>query len=128
MCTGLKSSHPGLKIQITFSRHVHMHFLNGKYFYHLSCTEGTSLPPVRQLCGGSYSAIEHMLKFGRELQCFYDKITRDNGKNETNANALRVRIDQSCVEKLNFIITSRSSSPHPFKGYLCLRFLIKSWI
>nr|XP_054748387.1 ran-binding protein 10-like isoform X1 [Lytechinus pictus] len=51
--------------------------------------EGTSLPPVRQLCGGSHSAIEHMLKFGRELQCFYDKITRENGKNETNANALR---------------------------------------
>ncbi|XP_071495948.1 ran-binding protein 9-like [Diadema antillarum] len=51
--------------------------------------EVSSLPPVRQLCGGSHAAIKQMLKFGRELQCTYDKLTRENGKNEANEKALQ---------------------------------------
>lgn len=43
----------------------------------------------RQLCGGSQTAIEKMLQFGRELHVMSQQLKRQYGKNEDNKKALQ---------------------------------------
>ena len=44
----------------------------------------------RVLCGGSTSALEKVLKFGRDLQLFYLRLRADQGESDYNKNLLQV--------------------------------------
>ena len=46
----------------------------------------------RQLCGGSQTAVEKMLRYGRELQATSLQLRREFGKNEANKKALQVLV------------------------------------
>ena len=52
--------------------------------------ESPAAAKKRVLCGGSTSALEKVLKFGRELQLFYLKLRGEQGENDYNKNLLQV--------------------------------------
>ena len=52
-----------------------------------SDVEGTS---GKQLCGGNQTAIEKMLRFGRELQAMSQHLRRQFGHSDTNKKAIQV--------------------------------------
>ncbi|XP_043227976.1 ran-binding protein 9-like isoform X2 [Amphibalanus amphitrite] len=52
-------------------------------------TESPAAVKKRVLCGGSTSALEKVLKFGRELQLFYMRLRAEQGENDYNKNLLQ---------------------------------------
>lgn len=57
----------------------------------------------RQLCGGSKSAVERMLEFGRTLYNMSQRLMQEQGKDETNKKMLQVRILLRGYFIINFI-------------------------
>lgn len=47
-------------------------------------------PSRRQLCGGSKSAVERMLEFGRGLYHMSQRLMQEQGKDENNKKMLQV--------------------------------------
>ena len=52
--------------------------------------ESPAAAKKRVLCGGSTSALEKVLKFGRELQLFYLRLRSEQGESDYNKNLLQV--------------------------------------
>ncbi|XP_070536267.1 ran-binding protein 9-like [Ptychodera flava] len=68
------------------------HYMNGSYSDEDMDTEETEIEcrsKRRQLCGGSETAVERMLQFGRELQAMSVQLKREHGKNESNKTMLQ---------------------------------------
>jgi hypothetical protein len=65
----------------------------------VSDVEGSS---GRQLCGGSKSAIEKMLQFGRDLQTMSQNLRRQYGHNDNNKKLIQV-IYSTVVRNFNVV-------------------------
>nr|CAD7568661.1 unnamed protein product [Timema californicum] len=81
----------------------------------------------RQLCGGSKSAVERMLEFGRELYNMSVHLRQEQGKSENNKKMLQDAFSLLAYSNPWSSPVGWQSGPHPERDCVCCPQLRHTW-